>query len=228
VSIQNYFTEGKAKRYIQNAFSHYVSPKVVSRLLKDPESLSLKGEQKELTVMFCDIRGFTSISEKMDSRDLSLFMNNYLTRMSRIIIDNGGTLDKFIGDAIMAFWGAPESDPDHAVKAVRTAIRMKAELVEINRELKPWNMPEIGFGIGINTGLMNVGNFGSDRRFDYTVMGDHVNMASRLEGVSKDYGIPIILSEFTEAHVRKYITCRYIDRVHVKGRSAPVSIYEPE
>ena len=227
VSIYNYFTEGKAKRYIQNAFSHYVAPEVVKRLLKEPEALSLKGEQKEMTVMFCDIRGFTSISEKMDSKDLSLFMNYYLSRMSRIIMENKGTLDKFIGDAIMAFWGAPEHDPDHAVNAVKTALQMKTELSDINKNLKQWHMPEIAVGIGINTGLMNVGNFGSDKRFDYTVMGDHVNMASRLEGACKDYATSILISEFTETHVRKHITCRYIDHVQLRGRNAPVGIYEP-
>ncbi|MCD4719170.1 MAG: adenylate/guanylate cyclase domain-containing protein [Desulfobacula sp.] len=180
ISIFNSYREKKKKRYIQKAFSHYVSPDVVSQLLKNPKSLSLKGEEKELTVLFCDIRGFTSISEKMDSKDLGNFMNDYLTRMSQVIMKNKGTVDKFIGDAIMAFWGAPNEELDHAVKAVYTAMALKSELNNLENICKKRNLPNISVGIGINSGLMSVGNFGSKERFDYTVMGDNVNLASRL------------------------------------------------
>ena len=227
VTTVNYFREGRAKRYIQKAFSHYVAPEVVSRLMKDPGSLSLRGEQKDLTVMFCDIRGFTSISERMDSRDLGRVMNRFLTVASRMIMENGGTVDKFIGDAVMAFWGAPGDDPDHAVHAVRTALLMKTELKERMKTENGPELPDLSVGIGLNSGVVSVGNFGSMERFDYTVMGDHVNLASRLEGINKTYGTTVIMSGFTEEKVRGRFSSKFVDRVRVKGRNEPVDLYEP-
>ena len=227
VNILSYVREGRAKRYIQNAFSHYVAPEVVKSLLINPKRLSLTGEQKQLTVLFSDIRGFTSISEKMDSIALGKFMNQYLTQMSQIIMENKGTVDKFIGDAIMAFWGAPEEEPDHAGKAVQTALLMKSHLVKINQSFKDQGMPEINIGIGINSGTMSVGNFGSHDRFDYTVMGDNVNLASRLEGVNKTYGTTILVSESTKEKLEKRFSFHFIDRVKVRGRKQSVQIYEP-
>jgi len=228
VSILNYVREGRARQYLHNAFSHYVAPDVVKSLLKNPKTLSLAGEQKELTVLFSDIRGFTSISENMDSMTLGKFMNEYLTQMSRIIIENKGTVDKFIGDAIMAFWGAPNDDANHADKAVHTALLMKNHLKKINKDFKSRKMPEIAIGIGINSGIMSVGNFGSQDRFDYTVMGDNVNIASRIEGVNKAYGTSILISKSTKEKLKKQFSLRYIDKVKVKGRKKSVQIYEPD
>ncbi len=227
ITVFNAFWEKKSKRFIQNAFSHYVAPDVVAQLIKNPGALSLAGEEKQLSVFFCDIRGFTTLSEKMSSQDLGNFMNDFLTRMSRIILENGGTVDKFIGDAIMAFWGAPKDDPDHARKAVRTALQLKAELDQIHNIYKKKGLPQIAVGIGINSGLMSVGNFGSRQRFDYTVMGDNVNLASRLEGANKNYGTTILISEATKELIQDYFYCRFIDKVQVKGRQEPVNLYEP-
>ncbi|WP_022664819.1 CHASE2 domain-containing protein [Desulfospira joergensenii] len=227
VSILNYVREGRAKQYIQRAFSHYVAPGVVKGLLKNPDRLSLSGELKELTVLFSDIRGFTGMAEKMDPQVLGTFMNLYLTRMSRIIMANKGTVDKFIGDAIMAFWGAPGEDPDHSAGAVHTALLMQEHLREINRDLKDLGIPDISIGIGINTGPVSVGNFGSRDRFDYTVMGDNVNLASRLEGINKEYGTTILVSESVTQKLSGRFSFRYVDRVRVKGRKESVRIYEP-
>ncbi|OGQ93822.1 MAG: hypothetical protein A3J85_01805 [Desulfobacula sp. RIFOXYA12_FULL_46_16] len=227
ISIFNAFREGKTKSFIQKAFSRYVAPDVVSQLLKNPKGLSLTGEEKELTVLFCDIRGFTTISERMNSRDLGNFMNHYLSAMSRIIMENKGTVDKFIGDAIMAFWGAPHSEPGHALKAVSTALKLVSELKSLQDAYQKMNLPEISVGIGINTGIMSVGNFGSKERFDYTVMGDNVNLASRLEGANKNYGTSILISTATKDQIKDVVFCRYIDKVQVKGREEPVDLYEP-
>jgi adenylate cyclase len=225
LSVFNAFSEGRNKRFIQKAFSRYVSPDVVTQLIKNPTALSLAGEEKELTVLFCDIRGFTTLSEKMDSKDLGHFMNQFLTHMSQIILANQGTVDKFIGDAIMAFWGAPNPVPDHARLAVHTALEMKNKLDDFLLEHK--NSPRISVGIGINTGMMSVGNFGSRQRFDYTVMGDHVNLASRLEGANKNYGTCILISESTKNIIKDDVYFRFVDKVQVKGRHAPVNLFEP-
>jgi len=227
VSVSNYFYEGREKKFIRNAFGHYVSPRVVNQLIDNPATLSLKGEQKNLTVLFSDIRGFTTISEKMSSEQLSMFMNEYLTAMSNCIMAHGGTLDKFIGDAIMAIWGAPIDDRDHAVHALQAAMSMMEKLNEIQRDFEGRGLPVIDIGIGINTGIMSVGNFGSHERFDYTVMGDNVNLASRLEGANKNYGTNIIISEFTKAELGDKYLCRFIDKVKVKGKNTAVKIYEP-
>lgn len=227
VSILNAFRERKNKRFIQKAFSHYVNPGVVQHLIQHPDQLSLKGEERELTVLFLDIRGFTSIAEKMNSRELGNFMNIFLTRMSRIIMNNSGTVDKFIGDAIMAFWGAPAKDPDHVFHAVNAALLLKNEIEQMQDKFKQDNLPQIRIGIGINSGMMSVGNFGSKDRFDYTVMGDNVNLGSRLEGANKNYGTTILISESTWELVKDRIYCCYVDKIIVKGRQQPVDIYEP-
>lgn len=226
-SVFNAFKEQKTKKYIRKAFSHYVAKDVVSEMIKNPRSLSLKGEEKDLTVLFSDIRGFTGISERMPSKALGYFMNDYLSRMSKIIIRNNGTVDKFIGDAVMAFWGAPREDTRHAFKAVQAAIEMKAETMKMAAEFARRDLPEIRIGIGINTGKMSVGNFGSNERFDYTVMGDNVNLASRLEGANKNYETTILISETTRGIISKEFFCRYIDKVQVKGRTQPIDLYEP-
>jgi adenylate cyclase len=227
LSISNYFFEGREKSFIRSAFGHYVSPRVVSQLIDNPAKLSLKGEQKILTVLFSDIRGFTTISEQMSSEQLSSFMNEYLTTMSNCIIAHGGTVDKFIGDAIMAIWGAPLDDRDHALHAMRAAMSMMDRLKETQQDFARRGLPVIDIGIGINTGIMSVGNFGSHERFDYTVMGDNVNLASRLEGANKDYGTNVIISEFSKKELGDHFFCRFIDKVRVKGKNKAVMIYEP-
>ncbi len=227
VTTFNYLYEGRARRFIHKAFGHYVSPEIVSQLVKNPDQLSLKGEQKELTVLFSDIRGFTGISEKMDSEALGRFMNEYLTAMSDVVMEHGGTVDKFIGDAIMAILGAPHDDPDHAAAAVRCALGMIERLEKVQSDWEKRGLPRLEIGVGVNTGVVSVGNFGSRDRFDYTVMGDHVNLASRLEEANKNYGTRIIISEFTKKAIGQQFFCRFVDRVRVKGKDDPVSIYEP-
>ncbi|MDP2757004.1 MAG: adenylate/guanylate cyclase domain-containing protein [Desulfurivibrionaceae bacterium] len=227
VTLFNYFFEGQKKRFISSAFGHYVSPQIVHQLMEHPEKLSLQGEQKNLTVLFSDIKGFTTISEKITSEELGRFMNEYLTAMSHIVLESKGTVDKFIGDAIMAIWGAPLEDGDHAANCVRAAFRMMEQLKALREDWRKRNLPEVDIRIGINTGIMSVGNFGSDQRFDYTVMGDNVNLASRLEGANKAYGTNIVISEYTKAALGEGFYCRMLDMVRVKGKDVPVLIYEP-
>lgn len=227
VSVLNYFFEGREKRFIDRAFGRYVSPQVVQQLKRNPEKLTLAGEQKILTVLFSDIRGFTSISEKMTSEQLGQFMNDYLTAMSGIIMEHKGTVDKFIGDAVMAVWGAPLDDQEHAANTVRAAFHMLRRLNALRAGWQRQGLPFIDIGIGINTGAMSVGNFGSTQRFDYTVMGDHVNLAARLEGSNKIYGTNIIISEYTKEALGDRFFCRFLDVVRVKGKKKPVQIFEP-
>lgn len=195
--------------------------------MRSPGKLSLAGEQKDLTIFFSDIRGFTNISEQMSSEQLGRFMNEYLTMMSDIILTHGGTVDKFIGDAIMAMWGAPHEDKAHATHAVRTALEMMNKIKTAQKDWNTRSLPSIDIGIGINTGTMSVGNFGSRERFDYTVMGDNVNLGARLESANKDYGTHVIISEYTKKEIGNRFFCRYLDKVAVKGKTEAVTIYEP-
>ncbi len=227
VTLANYLLVARQKQFIQGAFGHYLSPQVVAQLLRDPNQLSLAGEQRELSVLFCDIRNFTSISEGMDSAELTSLMNRYLTEMCRVITAGRGMIDKFIGDAIMAIWGAPLEDPAHPLQAVRSALEMQERTAELRKQWLAEGLPEIRVGIGINTGLMRVGNFGSEELFDYTVIGDQVNLASRLEGLNRIYGSSILIGEHTWRLVKEEVACRPIDLVRVKGRNRPVEIYEP-
>jgi len=222
-------TEEKQRKQIRSAFQYYLSPQVVEEILKDPSKLKLGGEKKVLTVLFSDVRGFTSISEKLDPEILVSFLNEYLTPMTDLIFQHGGTLDKYMGDAIMAIFGAPLPQEDHPYKACSTAVKMLEELENLKRKWREQNLPEIDIGIGINTGPMSVGNMGSAQRFDYTVMGDAVNLASRLEGLNKLYGTRIIISEYTLREVqnlKKALFVRELDFVAVKGKKEPVKIYE--
>jgi len=224
--FSQYFKEIREKRHLRGAFEQYLNPAVVRRAVTNPEGLALGGEKKELTVLFTDIRGFTSISEGMSPDGLVDFMNEYLTAMTDIVMKHDGTLDKYIGDAIMAFYGAPEDKQDHAVLGCKTALEMVECLYEKRRAWVEDGLPPVWIGIGINTGEMVVGNMGSEKRFDYTVMGDNVNLASRLESLNKVYDVKVIVSEYTQEKTREHFLFRELDYVRVKGKKDPVKIFE--
>jgi adenylate cyclase len=221
-----YFVETRGKRQLTGLFGQYVPPELVDEMARDPEKYSLEAESREMTVLFSDVRGFTTISEGLPPKQLADLMNQLLTPMTHIIHDNRGTIDKYMGDAIMAFWGAPLPDRDHARHALTSALQMIARLKDINAEFGKKGWPEIKIGVGLNTGAMNVGNMGSSFRMAYTVMGDSVNLGSRLEGLTKNYGVYVIVSEFTRKAVPDY-EYRELDVVRVKGKDKPVGIYEP-
>jgi adenylate cyclase len=226
ITVYRYVTEEREKKKVRGAFQYYLTASVVNEILKDPTKLKLGGDKKVLTVMFSDIRGFTSISEKLGPEELVHLLNEYLTAMTDMVFKYDGLLDKYIGDAIMAVFGAPLDQPDHALRACRTGIGMMSELRRLRERWAAEGRPDINIGIGINTGDMVVGNMGSQMRFDYTVMGDSVNLASRLEGTNKEYGTNIIISEFTYESVKGDLFCRELDAVRVKGKELPVRIFE--
>jgi adenylate cyclase len=226
LTFYKYFTEERKKRELKGTFEKYVSPAIVAEVLADPSNIELGGKKVELTVMFSDVRGFTTISEKLDPRALSDLLNSYLTPMTNLVFEHKGTLDKYMGDAIMSFWGAPIHFPDHAKHGCRCALAMIVKLKELQAEYRAKGLPEIDIGIGLNTGEMSVGNMGSDTVRSYTVMGDAVNLGSRLEGINKQYGTRIIISEFTYAAIKDSFICREVDWVRVKGKAQPVRIYE--
>lgn len=226
LTFYKYFTEERKKRELKGTFEKYVSPAIVAEVLSDPENIELGGKKMELTVMFSDVRGFTTISEKLDPRALSDLLNSYLTPMTNLVFAHKGTLDKYMGDAVMAFWGAPIHFKDHAKHACRCALQMIVKLKELQEVYRAQGLPEIDIGIGLNTGEMSVGNMGSDTVRSYTVMGDAVNLGSRLEGINKQYGTRIIVSEFTQAAIQDEFICREVDWVRVKGKAQPVRIFE--
>ena len=226
MTSHKYFTEERQKKELKGTFQKYVSPAIVNEVLKDPSNLSLGGRKQMMSVFFSDVRGFTTISEKLDPQELSALLNSYLTPMTEIVFKNRGTLDKYMGDAIMAFFGAPIPYPDHAAYACRCALEQMAQLKVLQREFKEKDLPQIDIGIGINTGEMSVGNMGSKTVRSYTVMGDAVNLGSRLEGINKEYGTHIIISEFTHKALEGKFWTREIDRVRVKGKVKPVRIFE--
>jgi adenylate cyclase len=221
-----YFVESRSKRQFTELFGQYVPPELVDKMAQDPEKYSMEGKSEELTVLFSDIVGFTSISESLEPKELSQFINDYLTAMSLVIRNNRGTLDKYIGDAIMAFWGAPVEDPDHARLAVISAMGMQTELDKLRARMLARGWPDIRIGVGVNTGNMRVGDMGSKLRKAYTVMGDAVNLGSRLEGLTRVYGVGIIVGPNTRQAVND-IVFRELDRVKVKGKHEPVEIFEP-
>lgn len=221
-----FFVESRGKRQLAGLFGQYVPPELVDEMSKDPDAFSLEGESREMTVLFSDVRGFTTISEGLDPKELSQLMNEFLTPMTHVIHHNRGTIDKYMGDAIMAFWGAPLHDPDHAKHALKAGMEMIASLNALQQEFSSRGWPEIKIGVGLNTGEMTVGNMGSEFRMAYTVMGDAVNLGSRLESLTKSYGVYMIVSEFTKDKAPEYLY-RELDIVRVKGKDKPVAIYEP-
>jgi len=226
-TLVQYFKSEFEKHHIKSAFQHYVPAKVVDDIVRDVGKLRLGGDKRELTVLFSDIRGFTSMAETMRPEDLVQLLNAYLTHMTDQVFRHDGLLDKYIGDAIMAVYGAPIYRPDHAELACRTALEMMAALRQLQAEWRRSNQPVLDIGIGINTGPMIVGNMGSQTRFDYTVIGDAVNLGSRIESMNKIYGTHILLSEYTYPHVRgAFSNLREIDIAHIRGRGAQVRLYE--
>ena len=225
VALYRALIEEKEKRKVRGAFQYYLSPEVIRRLLQNPELVQPR--KNEVTVMFSDIRGFTSISEKLDPQELALLLNQYLTNMTKIVFDHSGTLDKYIGDAVMAFWGAPFVEPGHAIRACRSALQMMSRVAELREQWRTQNKPELDIGIGLNTGVASVGNMGSELRYGYTAMGDAVNLASRLEGLNKEYRTHILVSETTYAAARDTrLIFRELDLLRVQGKMQPVTIYE--
>ena len=222
-----FISEFLQKQQIKKQFGTYLSPAMVEKLQKDPSLLKLGGETRELSIMFTDVRGFTTISEHYgkDVQGLTQIMNRYMTAMTSKIIENEGTLDKYIGDAQMAFWNAPLDDKDHAINAVKTGLVMLEDLDEFNKEIAHENIPAFGMGLGINTGDVVVGNMGSVQRFDYTCLGDSVNLASRLEGQSKNYGVRIVLGPKTAEYVKDVYPVVEMDCIAVKGKTEGVKIY---
>ncbi len=225
VVVYQYFTEEREKRQIKKAFKMYLNDALVEQLAENPDGLQLGGDEKVLTVLFSDIRNFTSISEGMTPEQLVSLINTYLSLMTKTIMNENGTVDKYIGDAIMAIYGAPVFSEKHPEQACRAALKMMYDLDRVKDEWMERGYPEINIGIGINTGRMVVGNMGSEDRFDYTVMGDSVNLASRLEGLTKAYSAGIIISEFTEENISGF-TVKDLDLVRVKGKDKPIRIFE--
>lgn len=226
LGVLTYF-EGADKRRFKGAMSKYLSPDVLEEVMSKGELKAEVGQRKVLTVLFSDVRGFTSISESQDPGRVVEILNEYFSAMVSLIFESKGTLDKFIGDAIMAFWGAPMPRNDHAELAVSTALQMTQALRRLNERFRVRGMEPLAIGIGINTGEMIVGNIGSDQRLDYTVIGDNVNLSSRLESLTKNYGVEILISDGTHRLIWHKFPCRIIDLVAVKGKSIPVPVYEP-
>jgi adenylate cyclase len=219
--------EEREKRKVRKTFERYVSPGVIALIEKDPKKYFKQGgESKELTVMFSDIRSFTTIAEGLTPDGLVRLLNEYLGEMTDILFRRWGTLDKYIGDAIMGFWGSPYPQEDHAIRACACALEMRARLQELNMKWELEGQKPLAIGVGINSGEVNVGNMGSSKRFAWTVMGDNVNLASRLEGITKDYHVQCVVSESTYRVTKDHYAFREIDRIRVKGKSLPVTIYE--
>jgi adenylate cyclase len=225
-AVEANFRANRQKKFLRSAFGQYLSPEVVAQVVKNPSVLTLGGERRVMTAFFSDVQGFTSISEKLEPEGLVTLLNHYLTAMTDIILKWGGTVDKFEGDAIVAFWGAPVPMTDHAERACRAAMECQAAHVELNEQIGKLGFPRLITRIGLSTGPMVVGNMGSEKRFDYTIMGDSVNLASRLEGVNKVYGTRLLVSGSTR-EAAPAIRFLNIDSVRVVGQTKPVSLYTP-
>ena len=226
-TYNNFATQSRLRKQIKKQFEHYLDPGMVKKLQKDPSLLKLGGETKEMTFLFSDIRGFTPISEKYkgNPEGLTKLINRFLTRMTDVIIANGGTIDKFMGDCIMAFWNAPIKNSKHREMAIKSALEMNIALKDLNTKLQAEGLPQINIGIGINTGEALVGNMGSEQRFDYSVIGDAVNLASRLESSSKTLGKTIVIGEETRRTIEKMYPFDYIDSIMVKGKTEKIKVY---
>jgi adenylate cyclase len=225
VSLYRALIEEKEKRRVRSAFGQYLSPEVIRRLLVNPRLVEPR--KTDITVMFSDIRGFTTISEKLDAQELALFLNEYLSDMTQIVFKHNGTLDKYIGDAVMAFWGAPFEEPDHAVKSCEAALAMMSRVGELQKKWKAEGKPPLEIGIGLNTGVASVGNMGSALRYGYTALGDTVNLTARLEGLNKEYGTHILVNESTYTAAKDSgLLFREVDLIRVKGKLQPAMIYE--
>ena len=226
-TYNNFATQSRLRKQIKKQFEHYLDPGMVKKLQKDPSLLKLGGETRNMTFLFCDIRGFTPISQKYKGNPAGLtkLINRFLTRMTDVIITNGGTIDKFMGDCIMAFWNAPIENKKHRQMAVKSALEMTVALAELNMHLQAEGLPQINIGIGINTGNALVGNMGSDQRFDYSVIGDAVNLASRLESSSKTLGKTIVIGEDTRHTIENVYPFDYIDSIMVKGKTEEIKVY---
>ena len=224
--ILYYLTEERSRKWITSVFGKYVSPVVIETLIKNPDRIRLGGEKRDITIFFSDIRGFTSISERLEPENLVHLLNDYLTEMSSIIIKNQGLVDKYMGDAVMAIWGAPLDQPNHAESACYSSLEMIAKLKELQEKWKKQERPSFEIGIGLNSGHAIVGNMGSSNRFDYTAMGDNVNLASRMEGLNKLYGTNILITQNTYKDVKEKFETRKLDVVRVKGKKKPILIYE--
>jgi adenylate cyclase len=220
-----YFVEGREKRRVKRLFSRYVSKDVYEQLLKDPGGARLGGQRRRMTVLFCDIREFTTVSEKGEPEAIVAQLNEYFSRMVPIVFAHKGTIDKFVGDMIMALFGAPLDDPDHADHALETALAMSAGLAQLNREWTAKGRPALDIGIGINTGDMVAGNLGSEDIMSYTVIGDQVNLGARLESLNKDFHTRVIVSDATRTALKGHYDIHALGEVVVKGKSVPVKIF---
>ncbi len=222
----HYVVEGREKRKVKHLFSRFVSQDVYERLLSDPARAALGGTRRDMTVLFSDIRGFTTLAERLDPEATVTTLNQFFTRMVPLVLAHGGTVDKFVGDMIMALFGAPLDDGDHADHAVQAALAMSAELDALNRERAGSGLPPLEIGIGINSGEMVAGLIGSERILSYTVIGDAVNLGSRIESLNKQYGTRVIVSDATRQRLRRRYDLRPLGDITVKGRTQPVSVFE--
>jgi adenylate cyclase len=225
--LYGFFMETRRSREISKRFGEYVPPEIVEQMAANPGAVSMDGQIREMTVLFSDVRSFTSISEQYEARELAELMNNFLTPLTNVIHKHRGTIDKYMGDAIMAFWGAPLEDPDHAIHALEASLELHQALRALDEPFAKRGWPKLQIGVGLSTGTMRVGNMGSEFRRAYTVMGDPVNLASRVEGLTKEYGVGSICSEFTRNAAPPEWAFRELDSVRVKGKDKPVTIYEP-
>jgi len=224
--LVSYFMEIQSKQQLIEAFAQYIPPQLVDELSRLPKGLSLEGESRTLTIFFCDLRDFTSISEELNPKQLNVLLNEYFTSMTEILFKHGATIDKYIGDAIMAFWNAPTEQPEHAQRSVEASLEMIQALETLSEKFISHGWPRLSMGVGINTGRANVGNMGSKYRMAYTAIGDAINLASRIESLTRIYRVPILISEHTHKQL-KGITCREIDQVQVRGKHQLTRIYQP-
>ncbi len=225
--LYGYFFEARKKKKMQNIFGQYVPPERIEAMMQVGEKAALQGENKEIAILFSDIRSFTTISEKLSAQEIKEFLNQYLTAMTQEIFNNKGTIDKYVGDMIVAFWGAPLDDPDRDYHAILSALHMQKNLSHVNLDLKKSKGIELAIGIGINTGVVNVGDMGSKFRRAYTVLGDAVNLGSRLESLTKQYHVPIIVGQNTFEKTKERFLFKLVDKVIVKGKNEAITIYEP-